>query len=144
MIPQKFIQKVNKLESTQDFVFCYLFLSLYCCGYHFCCCFCLVIGAPAIMDRVLWFRVLSFCLSVFSGNVRGISSLVFSETLYCVRGQYQDVCDRSQFLEKSPSGENYQKWSKMTSSENSAYVGKILFSSYDQKCSRPKCLIQSP
>ena len=48
-----------------------------------------------------------------SGSFLGIGSLVFSETLYGIRGPYGDVLNRARFfLEKSPFGKNDQKWRK--------------------------------
>ena len=42
----------------------------------------------------------------------GFGSLVFSETSHGVRGPYIAVCDSQNFLKKSSSGKNDQKWSK--------------------------------
>ena len=46
---------------------------------------------------------LSFCPFVLlSGSFLGIGSLIFSETLYGVRGPYGDLCDRAQCFWKNP------------------------------------------
>ena len=101
---------------------------------------------------------------LLSGRFRGIDQLVFSETLYGVKVPYGDVRERADFFGKIPFK---QKWSKMAQnlgfwtfqenlsisfvrkwcrmkvlmtlshSEKLSYVGKIWFSSYGQKCSRP-------
>ena len=55
---------------------------------------------------------LSVLLSVLSGCILGIGSLVFSETLYGVRDQYGGVRDSTMFLERCPSGKNGQKLPK--------------------------------
>ena len=82
-----------------------------------------IVGSPAVAGRFLWIRVCpcvwpSLRPSVLlSGNFLRIVSLVFSETLYGVRGSiWRCAWQRPIFSKKSPFGKNDQQCSKMTQS----------------------------